>query len=31
MGYAALRAAGVPLGKADFDGLHSYPPDFHFD
>ena len=24
MGYAALRAAGVPLGKADFDGLHSY-------
>jgi len=30
MGYAALRAAGVPLGKADFDGLHSYPPDFHF-
>ena len=31
MGYAALRAAGVPLGKADFDGLHSYPADFHFD
>lgn len=30
MGYAALRAAGVPLGKADFDGLHSYPADFHF-
>jgi uncharacterized protein len=30
MGYAALRAAGVPLGKADFDGFHSYPPDFHF-
>jgi hypothetical protein len=30
MGYAALRAAGLPLGKEDFDGLHSYPPDFHF-
>ena len=26
MGYAALRAAGVPLGKADFDGFHGYPP-----
>lgn len=31
MGYAALRAAGVPLGKADFDGLHSYPAGFTFD
>jgi hypothetical protein len=31
MGYAALRAAGVPLGKADFDGFHSYPPEFRFD
>ena len=31
MGYAALRAAGMPLGKADFDGLHSYPADFRFD
>jgi hypothetical protein len=30
MGYAALRAAGVPLGKADFDGFHSYPEDFNF-
>lgn len=30
MGYASLRAAGVPLGKADFDGFHSYPPDFRF-
>ena len=30
MGYAALRAAGVPLGKADFDGFHRYPADFHF-
>lgn len=26
MGYAALRVAGVPLGKADFDGFHLYPP-----
>jgi hypothetical protein len=30
MGYAALRTAGVPLGKADFDGLHAYPPGFAF-
>ncbi|RYI29778.1 MAG: DUF1993 domain-containing protein [Acetobacteraceae bacterium] len=30
MGYAALRAAGVPIGKADFDGFHSYPADFRF-
>ncbi|MFN5999296.1 MAG: DUF1993 family protein [Paracoccaceae bacterium] len=30
MGYAALRAAGVPLGKADFDGFHSYPEGYHF-
>lgn len=30
MGYAALRAAGVPLGKADFDGFHAYPVDFRF-
>lgn len=30
MGYAALRSAGVPLGKADFDGFHSYPPGFSF-
>ncbi|MBA4325480.1 MAG: DUF1993 domain-containing protein [Rhodobacter sp.] len=30
MGYAALRAAGLPLGKADFDGFHSYPADFRF-
>jgi uncharacterized protein len=30
MGYAALRAAGVPLGKADFDGFHTYPTDFRF-
>lgn len=26
MGYAALRIGGVPLGKADFDGFHAYPP-----
>lgn len=31
MGYASLRAAGVALGKADFDGLHAYPPDFRFE
>ena len=31
MGYAALRAAGMVLGKAEFDGQHSYPADFRFD
>jgi hypothetical protein len=30
MGYAALRAAGLPLGKADFDGFHHYPDGFSF-
>lgn len=30
MGYAALRAAGVALGKADFDGFHQYPEGFAF-
>jgi len=30
MGYAALRIAGVPLGKADFDGFHVYPAGFSF-
>jgi hypothetical protein len=30
MGYAALRSAGVALGKADLDGFHSYPADFRF-
>lgn len=30
MGYATLRQAGVSLGKADFDGHHSYPSDFSF-
>ena len=28
MGYGALRAAGVPLGKGDFDGFHAYPEGF---
>ncbi|MCR9136095.1 MAG: DUF1993 domain-containing protein [Alphaproteobacteria bacterium] len=31
MGYATLRAAGVPVGKADFDGQHFYPDGFRFD
>ncbi|MFN3844848.1 MAG: DUF1993 family protein [Paracoccaceae bacterium] len=31
MGYAALRNAGADIGKADFDGFHSYPPDFSFE
>ena len=31
MGYAALRGAGVPLGKADFDGQHLYPDGFSFE
>jgi len=26
MAYAILRAQGLPLGKADLDGLHHYPP-----
>ena len=30
MAYATLRHAGVPLGKADYDGLHSYPAGFSF-
>jgi len=30
MAYAALRAAGVAIGKADFDGLHAYRRGFHF-
>jgi uncharacterized protein len=30
MGYAALRAAGVDLGKADFDGFHAYAAGFRF-
>ncbi len=31
MGYAALRCAGVALGKGDFDGLHLYPDGFRFE
>jgi uncharacterized protein len=30
MGYASLRAAGLPLGKGDFDGFHRYPDGFRF-
>ena len=30
MAYAALRATGADIGKADFDGLHTYPPGFRF-
>ena len=30
MGYASLRAGGLPLGKADFDGFHHYPDGFAF-
>lgn len=30
MGYAALRLAGMDLGKADFDGFHQYPDGFSF-
>ncbi len=30
MAYVALKQAGVPLGKADFDGLHNYPEGFAF-
>lgn len=26
MAYAVMRQQGVPLGKADFDGWHAYPP-----
>ncbi len=29
--YAILRANGVDVGKADFDGLHTYPDGFVFD
>ncbi len=28
MAHVALKQAGVPLGKADFDGKHDYPPGF---
>jgi uncharacterized protein len=30
MAYAVLRAQGADIGKADFDGLHSYPSGFQF-
>lgn len=30
MAYAALRAAGFAVGKADFDGIHAYPEGFSF-
>lgn len=28
MAHVALKQAGAPLGKADFDGKHDYPPGF---
>ena len=28
MAYAILRANGAEVGKADYDGLHDYPPGF---
>ena len=31
MAYAAMRAGGLPLGKADFDGLHEYPQGFRWE
>lgn len=30
MVYAIARQAGVPIGKADFDGYHQYPQGFAF-
>lgn len=30
MAHVALKRAGVALGKADFDGIHDYPPGFSF-
>lgn len=30
MAFAILRAQGLDIGKADFDGLHDYPPGFRF-
>jgi uncharacterized protein len=30
MAHVALKQAGVPLGKADFDGKHDYPDGFSF-
>ncbi|SEK25965.1 DUF1993 family protein [Pacificibacter marinus] len=31
MAYVPLRAAGMNIGKSDFDGLHSYPTGFSFE
>lgn len=31
MVYAIARQAGVPVGKADFDGFHHYPSGFSFE
>ena len=28
--YGIMRQIGIPLGKADFDGFHAYPPGFSF-
>lgn len=28
--FAILRMAGMPIGKADFDDFHAYPPTFRF-
>lgn len=30
MAFAVLRAQGIEIGKADFDGLHDYPHGFRF-
>lgn len=30
MAHVALKQAGAPLGKADYDGRHDYPPGFSF-
>lgn len=30
MAFAVMRQQGLPIGKADFDGLHDYPPGFRF-
>lgn len=30
MAFAVLRQQGLPIGKADFDGQHDYPPGFRF-
>lgn len=30
LAYASLRAAGLDIGKTDFDGLHAYPEGFNW-